>query len=174
MELNIHSILYLCLHRPVLILPGSKLKGGKLLGSGFVTNLRGVSQKAWVEPRRPDGTTSCIEAEFVQPIFNKITDLTNDQCFAIAQLVTGNMVQTLSRVDRQNDAVSRVEIFCDETSERIEVRPNCISWMEYNKGKWEELPIHNYGQVMLYLIKIGIWPFGLEWFEKQIIRLPIK
>lgn len=85
----------------------------------------------------------------------KIVELTDEQCFSIAQIVTDGIMESLSRVDRSPN-IDRVEIFCDDTTEKIDImRFNRINWLENHSGKWQSICIYNYVRLFEYLYDEG-------------------
>ena len=85
------------------------------------------------------------------------TDLSDEECFKIAVIITDNCVQTLSRVDRSKSIIDRIEIYCDDETEKIDIQSfKRIDWKENHSGRWESVCIFNYSNFIEYLFEIGV------------------
>ena len=85
----------------------------------------------------------------------KFTDLSDNDCLEIAKIITDNIATKISRIDRHPDQ-NWLEIFCDNTTEKINIRGfKDIAWLEKDSktGKWISIAIYNYIDFINFLLE---------------------
>ncbi len=103
----------------------------------------------------------------VKPVLRPLSDLTKNECRVVAGLATDKIIypHEWTRFD-YSSAILRIEIFGLNDTEKVDLKPNRIDWLEYDSKtkKWESLSIHNYGEIVSYLLSQRIDLFG--WIKK--------
>lgn len=99
------------------------------------------------------------ELDRIKLLLYPMVEITTEDALTVARLATGNVVDSITRIDR-TETIDRVEIFCNNTSEKIDIRPNSIEWMEKTKN-WVYLPAYNYAEIVRFLTSKQYDVFGL-------------
>ena len=103
-----------------------------------------------------------IAYSHISPLLRPLSSITIIEALELGKIVSNGVLENVSEIHRTyNDVTDRAQIFYSNSTEKIDLMDQSISWLEQTHSAWVELPICNYGRMVLYLTSNGFDIFGL-------------